>query len=554
MTQSESLNILKTGANVFLTGEPGSGKTYTINLYLNYLRERGVAVAVTASTGIAATHLNGMTIHSWSGLGVRQELTDYDLDKLTQDERLVKRLRQARVLVIDEVSMLAAKTLDLVDRLCKELRGSLEPFGGLQVIVVGDFFQLPPVTRGGERAQFAYEARVWPAAQFIICYLSEQHRQEDSNFLAVLAALRAGKWTESHRAALAGRVVAESGSSHIGLTKLFPHNADVDRLNHEELAKLSATPRHFAMKTSGAPGLVEGLKRNCLSPETLSLKVGAKVMFTKNSVERKFVNGTTGEVTGFQPMDHYPLVKTRQGKIIVAEPLEWTVQAGERVLARVTQVPLRLAWAITVHKSQGMSLDAALIDLKQAFEYGQGYVALSRVRSLAGLHLLGFNERALEVHPEVKARDGDFRGQSSEARATFGNLAPERLKTMQDNFIVASGGSLTPLRSPKLKANSAGQGPGETLRLVKEQKQIREIAKERKLTTGTIIKHLEDLRMAKKLKASDLAHLALGQEDLIAEIRRAFRRVGKDKLKTAFDHLKGEYPYDLIRLARLLDF
>ncbi len=550
MTQLEALNILKTGANVFLTGEPGSGKTHTINQYLNYLRERGVEVAVTASTGIAATHLGGMTIHSWSGLGVKQELSDYDLDRLAQDERLVKRVRKTKVLVIDEVSMLSARMLDLVDRLCKELRGSTEPFGDLQVILVGDFFQLPPVVKGGERAQFAYEARVWPVAKFMVCYLSEQHRQEDPAFLAVLTGLRAGRLAVAHRVALTTRVVAAESADHQNLTKLFPHNADVDRINEAELEKISASPRHFQMKGSGAPGMVESLKRNCLSPETLSLKVGAKVMFTKNSMERKFVNGTTGEVTGFEQMSNYPVVKTRQGKTIVAEPLEWSVQVGEKVLARVTQVPLRLAWAITVHKSQGMSLDGALVDLKQAFEYGQGYVALSRLRSLSGLHLLGFNERALEVHPEVLGRDGEFRAQSGEVRAAFDALDSERLKSLHQNFIIASGGSIT---AEKKKKETKKGGIEETLRLAKEGKQIAEIAKASKLTRGTIIKHLEDLRMQKKLKASDLAHLALGQEDLIAEIHRAFRKLGKQALKPIFEHFKGEYPYDLIRLARILD-
>ena len=153
MTQKEALSILKTGANVFLTGEPGSGKTHTINEYVAYLRERGIEPAVTASTGIAATHIGGMTIHSWSGIGIKTSLDAYELDKLGSSEYLAKRIGRAKILIIDEVSMLSAGTLSMVDAVCREVRRNPEPFGGLQVIFVGDFFQLPPIVRMNTEAK-----------------------------------------------------------------------------------------------------------------------------------------------------------------------------------------------------------------------------------------------------------------------------------------------------------------------------------------------------------------------------------------------------------------
>ena len=459
MTQDKAFFILKTGVNVFLTGEPGSGKTHTVNRYVAYLRSCGIEPAITASTGIAATHINGMTIHSWSGIGIRNGLTDYDLDRITQNERTVRRVGRAKVLLIDEVSMLSAQTLSMVDRVCREIRRSPQAFGGLQVVLVGDFFQLPPIVRRDDengarlafenasrdpRAQFAYHAQAWTALNPIVCYLTEQHRQEDATFLDILSHLRQGSFNKEHEAHLSKRRSAGT-SAHTGITKLFSHNADVDRVNEVELGKLRGEPRVFAMEAHGAKAFAEQLKKSCLSPERLLLKTGAKVMFTKNSTDGKYVNGTTGEVMGFDAVEKFPLVKLRSGRTIVAEPAEWSMEGDGKVIARIEQVPLRLAWAITVHKSQGMSLDNAYIDLTQAFEYGQGYVALSRVRTLAGLHLAGWNEQALQVHPDIRAKDAEFQKASEEACEKFRAMDPNKLRVMPGLFIRACGGNLPKL-------------------------------------------------------------------------------------------------------------
>ncbi|MDO8521695.1 MAG: PIF1 family DEAD/DEAH box helicase [bacterium] len=465
MLQETALKILQTGANVFLTGEPGSGKTHTVNQYVRWLQERGISPAVTASTGIAATHIGGYTIHSWSGIGVKRDLDLYALDKITQNERVVRRVRNTCVLIIDEVSMLSATTLGMVDAVCREIRHKDAPFGGLQVVLVGDFFQLPPVNRRGDETQprrlegvgaptstsgFAFASPVWNKLNPLVCYLSEQHRQEDREFLELLSGIRRGAFSASHRALLKKRHIA---SGQRGLTQLYSHNADVDRINDKELANISGDASTFAMTSHGKATLVETLKRGCLSPETLSLKTGARVMFTKNDVERRFVNGTLGIVTGFSKENGYPIVKTNSGRTFAAEPLEWHVEDGGRVLARILQIPLRLAWAITVHKSQGMSLDAAHMDLSQAFEYGQGYVALSRVRTLAGLSLSGLNERALQVHPEVAKRDRDFKLRSASARKAFEAMPENEHDALKTNFVRACGGreSGVPLRENKSK-------------------------------------------------------------------------------------------------------
>jgi hypothetical protein len=445
MTQEQALTILKTGANVFLTGEPGAGKTYVINRYVEWLRERGIEPAITASTGIAATHVGGMTIHAWSGVGIKKSLSDWELEAMHEREPLLKRVRAAHVLIIDEVSMLDATLLTLVDRALASLRGNDKPFGGLQVVFVGDFFQLPPVSKEGQ-AQFAFASPAWEAANPLVCYLSEQHRQDDELFLGLLAAMRRGELEDEHRELLRGRY--EDAQAPEGATRLYPHNEDVDRINADALSRIDAPGRVYHMRSLGNATLVEALKRGCLSPETLALKEGARVMFTRNNFEHGYVNGTLGTVVGYSDAG-WPKVATRSGRVIEAEPEEWRIEDGRRVLAQIAQVPLRLAWAITVHKSQGMSLDAAVMDLRGAFEYGQGYVALSRVRTLGGLFLLGFNERALAVHPDILARDAAFRSASAAAQDIFSKLPQEELAELHANFIKASGGHEPDPNAPK---------------------------------------------------------------------------------------------------------
>jgi ATP-dependent DNA helicase PIF1 len=188
--------------------------------------------------------------------------------------------------------------------------------------------------------------------------------------------------------------------------------------------------------------LVETLQRGCLSPYNLVLKVGAKVMFTKNNPKEGYVNGTLGTVEAFDKFVGLPIIRTHDGRLIVVDKMDWSVEENGKPRATISQLPLRLAWAITVHKSQGMSLDEAVVDLSEVFEYGQGYVALSRVRRLKGLHLLGWNERAFQVHPEVLKEDNAFRASSEAALTAFGQISPEELQKMHDNFVKACGGNI----------------------------------------------------------------------------------------------------------------
>jgi len=236
--------------------------------------------------------------------------------------------------------------------------------------------------------------------------------------------------------------------------ELYTHNADVDRINDERLAQLSGKAHIYKMYTHGKSALVEQLQRGCLSPEVLELKVGAAVMFTKNNFDAGYVNGTLGTVERFAE-DHAPVVKLRSSpshsggaKQITVTAAEWMIEENGRVLARIGQLPLRLAWAITVHKSQGMSLDAAAMDLSKTFEYGQGYVALSRVRTLKGITLRGINGNALRVHPQILARDEHFKELSRTAEEVFARLSLSERALMQVNFLSAVGGRKVAKASP----------------------------------------------------------------------------------------------------------
>ena len=410
MTQQQALKLLKMGKNVFLTGPAGSGKTYVLNQYIDCLRQQKVEVGITASTGIAATHLGGITIHSWSGLGIKDSLSDEDLVNLLVRSYLRKRINRTQVLIIDEVSMLHAHQLDLINKVCQSFRESSQPFGGLQVILCGDLFQLPPVTKGRQQAFFVTASQSWEDADIHICYLEEQFRQTDSQLESVLSAIRYNDVDEDVYLTLKQRFDAKVDGFAMP-TRLYSHNLDVDAINAAELEKIPGETRVFDMRLTGQPQIIQTLVNGCLAPQRLSLKIGAQVMFVKNNFEKGYVNGTLGTVVDWDA-DGLPVIQTLDGRLIDIEMASWKIEEDGRVRAELTQVPLRLAWAITIHKSQGMSLDAAEIDLSKSFVPGMGYVALSRVRSLDGLRIKGMNNTALRINEMVLDLDEKLRRQS----------------------------------------------------------------------------------------------------------------------------------------------
>ena len=649
MRQSSALDILKTGQNVFLTGSAGSGKTYTLNQYIDYLRARRVPVAVTASTGIAATHMSGTTIHSWSGIGIKDELSDRDLSNLSRKQFLADRLKDTAVLIIDEISMLHAKQLNLVSQVLKYVRKNDKAFGGIQVVVAGDFFQLPPIGNKGEtnREKFAFMSEAWLDAKFHICYLSEQHRQvsEAANGgLDLDDILNQIRRQEVTFEAIAALEATFDQDVDIKRTRLYTHNLNVNKINDKELAALEGDMMRFEATSTGDSKLVETLKKTVRTQDDLILKIGAKVMFIKNNSELGVSNGTMGELIGFaavkiednqdnssalieddedvdsgtesdtdnatendkasaktaktkpkkdsdkkQPKpkktitQKMPVVRLNSGREVVAEPEEWIIEdeTGE-VLASYEQVPLCLAWAITIHKSQGMTLDAAEIDLSRTFELGQGYVALSRLKSLAGLQLLGMNDMSLQLDPLARGADRRFLVLSDEADANYAMLDEESMTQAHEKFILKSGGTLSKSiidayanlqkkRREQLQAqqdkkqklgNQVSDKSDSTLLatriLLEESLSIAEISQARQLSQSTIMRHIAELRsqdsslLCDHLRPDDEVMTAVGNAYIaikVANNPNDFNDDGSIKLRPIFDHLKQGIDYNTIRLA-----
>ena len=640
MRQSSALDILKTGQNVFLTGSAGSGKTYTLNQYIDYLRARRVTVAVTASTGIAATHMNGTTIHSWSGIGIKDELSDRDLTNLSRKQFLADRLKDTAVLIIDEISMLHAKQINLVSQVLKHVRKNDKAFGGIQVVVAGDFFQLPPIGSKGEsnREKFAFMSEAWLDAKFHICYLSEQHRQvsEAANGgLDLDDILNQIRRQEVTFEAIAALEATFDQNVDIKRTRLYTHNLNVNKINDKELADLSGEMMRFEATSVGDSKLVETLKKTVRTQDDLVLKVGSKVMFIKNNTELGVSNGTMGELIGFAAVkiddskesnddliedddigsdkdsdvgndkqaaksakeqakkdkakikkpttQKMPVVRLNTGREVIAEPEEWIIEdeTGD-VLASYEQVPLCLAWAITIHKSQGMTLEAAEIDLSRTFELGQGYVALSRLKSLAGLQLLGMNEMSLQLDPLARGADKRFLVLSDEADANYAMLDEESMTQAHEKFILKSGGTLSKsvidayanLQTKRREQQQAQIGKKQKLGnqvsdksdstllatriLLEESLSIAEISQARQLSQSTIMRHIAELKSqdpslaCDHLRPEDEVMTAVGNAYVaikVANNPNDFNDDGSIKLRPIFEHLKQSADYNTIRLA-----
>jgi hypothetical protein len=554
MQQEKALSILKSGKNVFLTGSAGTGKTYVLNQYIEYLKERKVAVAITASTGIAATHMNGMTIHSWAGIGVKEHLTQSNLASMKYKKYLKDHLEKVKVLIIDEISMLHKNQLNLVDKVLQYFKGTMDPFGGVQVVLCGDFFQLPPIGNRGElsKDKFAFMAEAWVKSELSVCNLTEQYRQSDNDLNLILNEIRAGGLSEQSYKKLQSATLNKL-EEDVDLTKLYTHNYDVDNINSEHLSKLSGQAKIFRAKTKGNKKLIETLKKSVLAGENLHFKIGAKVMFVKNDTEKRYVNGSLGKVLGFTDKG-FPSVKLLNGKTITTEPESWTIQDdGGKTLASYNQVPLRLAWAITVHKCQGMTLDAAEIDLSKTFEMGQGYVALSRLKKLENLKLIGLNEMALRVDSLAFKADKRFKELSEEADR---NCDYDELDIMAQVFIKNIGGltSTSEIEKNKKKIVEKQQEKqstyDRTLVFLKEKKPIIEIAEERGMTPGTIAGHV--IKIRKDHPKEDLSFYE-PKKTLMNKIRKAHdaQTPGENgvSLTAIFKDLDGKVSYDDIKLA-----
>ena len=369
--QQKAMSHLEEGRNVFLTGVAGTGKTLILNSWLH--TQDPNRVAVTASTGIAATHLGGRTVHAWSGCGIgERQVSEIVYTKYWRD-KVAPVIAHTKTLVIDEISMLDGKIFQLVDHLCRKGRHKHLPFGGLQVILVGDMGQLPPVE--ADRHGFVFQTQAWKDLGLLTVRLNTIVRQDDKEFSDLLSRVRLGKITDHDVSVLESRVGAFDPES-ANACRLMTHRAQAATINEQRLATTAGRKRVFCSRdTAKTPNHRKLLEKTCLSPERLELKVGARVMFTKNG--DNYVNGTIGTIEELSKKGGVVSVRlSGSGALIFVEPVTWkiegsvTVKTGgkERVekqtIASRKQYPLVLAWAITIHKCISPDM---MVDTDQGF-------------------------------------------------------------------------------------------------------------------------------------------------------------------------------------------
>lgn len=438
--QLAALEAVAAGRNVFVTGPAGTGKSAVMVELVRRSAHRAMLspddIHVVATTGVAAMSLRDKlqtldcpsrtsTIYRWAGIGLgARDGEDFEdawrriANPGQQWRDAVRRIRSTRLLIVDEVSMLPGRVLDFVSFIASRVREDARPFGGIQVVAVGDFLQLPPVAKAG-RYDWAFAAPTWQALRFTPAVLRTIHRQDDPDFVRVLGEVRNGALTKAG-ATILKRRVALFPPAH--LLRLLTHNVQVDKWNARQLEAVDEPLATYHADFGGNEQQVANLRKNLSCPMTLQVKRGARVMVTKNiaatgTTELVAANGDLGTVT-----DHDRdsiAVRLDAGGEIVLSPHKFTDSALGT--GWVAQIPLRLAWAATIHKSQGLTLDAALVDIRAAREPGQAYVALSRVRSLAGLHLKDW-VAGLFVSPQ--ARDFHSRLTSPQPLTTTTTATP----------------------------------------------------------------------------------------------------------------------------------
>ena len=406
--QQKVIELYLQGKNLFISGGAGTGKSFLLNyLKLNFSH---CELEITSSTGISAVNIGGTTIHSWAGIGLANQPIEQILSNLLSIKmtKVRKKIIKTKTLAIDEISMISSEVLEILDIVFQEIRQNRQPFGGMQILFFGDFLQLPPINRNSHELQFCFESSIWQKLNLQNIILTEIFRQSDKKLISLLNNIRFGKITNEDKKILESRIKISDDNLAIRPTILTTHNAKVEMVNNNFLKKISAPIKQFNAEYSGDVFKIEFLKKNCLAYQQLTLKVGAQVMMIKNTLQKEgIVNGSLGIVRDFSAKKNYPIVEFNNGKTLTISPESWqlekfdSINKTSSVEASLTQVPLILAWAITIHKSQGLTLDKISCDLSDSFTAGQSYVALSRARTLDGIFIESINFNKIHADPQA---------------------------------------------------------------------------------------------------------------------------------------------------------
>lgn len=377
------MKAIEEGRNVFITGSAGTGKSFL----LNELRNK-YDITVTASTGAAAVNVSGTTIHSFSGAGIGDRPAQDLVYRLRNDKR--EAILACKMLAIDEISMLSAEMFDLVDEMFRIVRRNNSPFGGIQIIAIGDFLQLPPVAKDGE-CRFAFESPAWEKASFYTVLLDKAYRQTDTRFLAALNDIREGKQVD----------ISSCVKPDKDAIRLYALNRLADSHNLAELRKLKTAQYYYLGTDYGDPAGIAMIDKHSPVPKELFLRTGARVMLLLNKeIDLGLINGSMGTVEELLP--GAVTVKFDNGiKYTVMQEVVSRIVVNKQEIARREQIPLRLAWAVSIHKAQGLTLDRVYIDCQGMFEAGQVYVALSRVRGMEGLTLVNFDPQMIRANEKA---------------------------------------------------------------------------------------------------------------------------------------------------------
>lgn len=392
------------GKNIFLNGQAGTGKTYLLNKFLRWLEVKEKDVQLAGSTGVAAINIGGTTLHRMFGIGLSSNVEEFkeNLKKevwlRNSHKKRMMDLMDTNMIIIDEVSMVSAELLELMDFTLRMASGFDEPFGGIQIMFTGDFYQLPPVSGG-----YAFESPVWKDLEFSLITLTKIKRQDNPEFMEILGKIRKGEVDQQVLDFVNSKATDEVPDD--SATKLYARNKSVDAENHNMIKSLDGKSKVYNGELDGELQTAERIHKTINSPRNLELKIGAKVMSMVNDTELEYVNGSVGKVIKMSNVG--VTVEFEVGDRYVnclVEPFTWTSKDGKgNILASYTQIPLRPAYAITIHKSQGMTIDGELyIDCSGIRSEGQFYVALSRIKNPDKLKLVNFEPSIIKASNKAK--------------------------------------------------------------------------------------------------------------------------------------------------------
>lgn len=535
--QTKALDILERQGNVFLTGAAGTGKSFLLNRYLK--GKPSEAFPVVASTGAAAVLIGGRTFHSFFGLGIMEGGVDETVLRALRSKKLVNRLLAAVCVVIDEVSMLSGATLMAAERIARAARNRDEPWGGLRIITVGDFAQLPPVTPGAAEKDWAFRHQVWKDSAFLPALMSTVMRTKDSDFLDILNFVRSGTVNDEVRSFLDARTGYANDDTEG--TRLYAHRHSADAFNHRKLDAIAGSPRSFQTEYAGEARVLDTAKRAMPIPEVLHLKEGALVMMRKNDANEPqlYVNGSLGHVRRIE--EDLLVVELLGGDVVEVEKQKFSYLDGDgKELLAAWNFPVTLAWATTIHKAQGASLDSLIVDLAALWEPGQAYVALSRVRSSGLLYVERWNPSSIRAEPLVTQLYDSMAEEMS-------SYTPRPLFTYETRSYRAEPDEAAGRESPR----RTGQTKQKRALLIREM--LAECAPFASIVARVGVKPDRVLLYIEQFIEEGIpvrVQYLLEQVPDAARIREAFEESGTERLKPAYETLGGRVDFTTLRLVR----